>query len=226
MADQKNRRIVKAEGGSSPKAKKNVTGLRVGAIVLWVVAIVCEILSLAVITGGVSLPTPIPPLYKGIILLVVDLALIIIGSQLWKKANSYAPASEKNPVKFWLWNNMGLIACALAFVPFILLVLTNKNADKKTKTVATIAAVVALLAGGLASYDFNPISQEDLAKLESQKVYWTKGGGVFHTYEDCSSLNRSEELIEGNIDQAHEAKKERLCKICRKKSETAVSTTE
>ena len=44
---------------------------------------------------------------------------LIIGSLLWKKANHIDPASEKNKVKFFLWNNMGLIVAVFAFVPVL-----------------------------------------------------------------------------------------------------------
>jgi len=101
-----------------------------------------------------------PGLYQIIIALVLDLVCVIIGAQLWKKANHIKPASEKNKFLFWLWNNMGLIACAVAFIPFVILALTNKNADKKTKAIATVVAVIALLIGGLASYDYNLVSEE------------------------------------------------------------------
>ena len=119
---------------------------------------------------------------------------------------------------------MGVIVCAIAFLPFVVLLLTNKDADKKTKTVGTIVAVVALLIGGFASYDYNPYSQEEQQEIlameeATSQVYWTKGGKVFHIYEDCSALNRSEELTVGTTQQAEEAKKERLCKVCLKRHE-------
>ena len=53
----------------------------------------------------------------------------------------------------------------------------------------------------------------------TSQVYWTKGGKVFHIYEDCSALNRSEELVVGTTLEAEEAKKERLCKFCFKRHE-------
>ena len=67
------------------------------------------------------------------IALVLDLVCVIIGSQLWKKANRTKPASKKNKFLFWLWNNMGVIVCAFAFIPFVILALTDKKADKKAQ---------------------------------------------------------------------------------------------
>ena len=59
--------------------------------------------------------------------LVVDLILVIIGSQLWKKANRLDPASKQSSVKFFLWNNMGLIASVICFLPIVILLLANKE---------------------------------------------------------------------------------------------------
>ncbi len=236
MAEKKQHKVVSASSGKTTAAKpqgvaaaqiaQSTVGLRVGSIILWVVAIVCEFLALKAILAPEDAPfiPGIPPLYAGIGFLVLDLVCVIIGAQLWKKANHIHPASEKNKLLFWLWNNMGVIVCAIAFLPFVILLLTNKEADKKTKTVGTIVAVAALLIGGFASYDYNPYSQEEqqeMLKMEeaTSQVYWTKAGKVFHIYEDCSALNRSEELTVGTTIEAEEAKKERLCKICFKRHE-------
>ena len=65
------------------------------------------------------------------IVIVLDLIFVVIGSQLWKKANHIKPASEKNKFTFWLWNNLGFIVSVIAFMPIIILILVNKDADKK-----------------------------------------------------------------------------------------------
>ena len=122
---------------------------------------------------------------------------------------------------------MGVIVCAIAFIPFIILLLTNKNVDKKTKTIGTAVAAIALIICGLASYDFNPISAEDMISSGlTGGVYWTKYGTVFHSHEDCSSLNRSEELIAGSIHEAKEAGRERLCKRCEKRDANVIKQIE
>ena len=50
-------------------------------------------------------------------------------------------------------------------------------------------------------------------------VFWTEGGKVFHIYEDCQHLNKSEELHQTTTQEAEEAGKERLCKTCLKRHE-------
>ena len=142
-----------------------------------------------------------------------------------KKANHIKPASEKNPVAFWLWNNLGFIVSVIAFLPIIVLVLLNKDADKKTKAIVTAVAVVALAIGGLTSYDFDPLSQEDVIAA-SEEVFWTVGGKKYHTSQDCSSLNRSEELVLGSVEQANEAGKDALCSFCAKRDAKALEAEE
>ena len=118
----------------------NSKGLRIGAVVLWIAAIIFEVLAVLVVAGKVHLPV-MTQMVQMIVFLVLDLACVVIGAQLWKKANHIDPVSEANPTKFWIWNNMGMIVCAVAFVPFIILLLTNKNADKNTKLVGTVVAI-------------------------------------------------------------------------------------
>ena len=177
-------------------------------------------LALLVVLGKINLHF-LPTLWQLILLLVLDLICVIIGSRLWKKANHIKPASEKNALKFWLWNNMGVIACVVCFMPIIILMLTNKDLDKKTKAIATVVAVIALLIGGVASYDFNPVSQEQqqaaINALGEENVYWAPFGHVYHTHEDCGALNRSDELTVGTVEQAIAANRTRLCSFCAKR---------
>lgn len=244
--EKKEHKIVSADNGAEmnkDEAKKslgtakkqaapvgNSTGLRIGAIVLWVLAIGFELCAIFVAVGKMDLKF-MPTLWQMIAFIVLDLAAVIVGSQLWKKANHISPASEKNKVKFWLWNNLGLVVTVLAFVPFIILLLTNKNADKKTKAVAAVVAVIALLIAGVSSYDFNPVSEEQkeaaMAAITGD-VLWTNTlwGKVYHTHEDCQSLNRTEELVQGTVEQAIAAGRTRLCDHCARKDnlENTVAT--
>ena len=241
MAEPKKKKIIDADTGEEIAAgskKKpvatpaapvgNATGLRVGAICLWVLAFVFEILALLILFGKVQW-TFMPQLYQLILFIVLDLACVVIGSQLWKKANHIKPASEKNPTLFWLWNNMGVIVACLAFVPFIILLLTNKDVDKKTKTIAAIAAAIALLIAGGTSYDYNPVSvEQQQAAMEaiSDDVYWSPFGKVYHTHDDCQALNQSEQLKYGTVEQAIAAGRTRLCSFCAKRDAITGVTTD
>ncbi len=236
MAERKKKTYTAASTGtqsaSKPKEAKpvgNATGYRIGAVICWILAFACEVCALFVFLGKLDLRFvgQIPQLIG---FLVLDLVLVIVGAQLWKKANHIDPVSEKNQVKFWLWNNMGLIVAAVAFVPFAILVLTNKEADKKTKTIATVAAVICLLIGGVASYDWNPVSLEQkeaaVDVLGSETVYWSTFGKVYHTHDDCSHLNQSEQLTYGTVEQAIAANRVRLCKTCASRDSISGVVTE
>ena len=221
MADNNKKKEAVAKAAQAQANGQSTVGLRIGAVILWIGALVCEFFALRVILEKTIIPflTSVPPLYQGIGFLVIDLILVIIGSQLWKKANHIKPASEKNPFLFWLWNNMGVIVCAIAFLPFIILLLTNKEADQKSKTVGTIAAVIALLIAGVASYDFNPISAEEVAEYTTNTVYWTEYGSKLHTHEDCQALSRTapENLHSGTVADAEAAGRDSLCSYCAKR---------
>lgn len=234
MAEAKKKKIVSASTGEEVKGTRkkatvkkqaapvgNATGLRVGAIILWVLALAFEFLAWFVFIGKVNF-TFLPSMVQLIAFLVLDLVCVIIGSQLWKKANHIKPASEKNKTLFWLWNNMGVIVCAIAFVPFIILALTNKKADKKTKAIATVAAIIALLIGGATSIDYNPVSAEQqqaaMQTIEG-KVLWAPFGKVYHMDETCQALNQSETLTEGTVEEAIADGRTRLCAFCAKRNE-------
>ena len=232
MAETKKKKIVSASTGKevSGARKKatvkkqaapvgNATVLRVGAILLWLVALAFEVIAVLIFNETIKL-TFMPQIAQIIIALVLDLICVIIGSQLWKKANHIKPASKKNPFLFWLWNNMGVIVSTLAFVPFVILALTNKEADKKTKTIATAVAAVALLIAGLSSYEWNPISEEEqqaaMTEIEGD-VFWAPSGKVYHMDEDCQAFTQSEELIVGSVEEAIAAGRTRLCSFCAKR---------
>ncbi len=232
MAEKKKKKVVAstAEKGKRVEAAPvgNATGLRVGAIVLWVVALALEVVAFLVLNGTINLKF-MPSLWQIIIALVLDLVCVIIGSQLWKKANHIKPASEKNKFLFWLWNNMGLIVCAVAFIPFVILALTNKEADKKTKAIATVVAVIALLIGGVASYDFNPVSEEQQQAAISainEDVFWSPFGKVYHTSEECQALNQSDTLTYGTVEQAIAEGRTRLCAFCAKRDDISGVVTD
>ena len=206
----------------------NATGLRVGAILLWVVALAFEVVAVLIFNKTINL-TFMPQIAQIIIALVLDLICVIIGSTLWKKANHIKPASEKNKTLFWLWNNMGVIVCAFAFIPFVILALTNKNTDKKTKTIATVVAIIALLIGGVASIDWNPVSEEQQQAAMQEidgMVVWSPFGKVYHIDDDCHSLNQTETLTEGTVEQAIAEGRTRLCAYCAKRNDVSGVVTD
>ena len=117
----------------------------------------------------------------------------------------------------------------VCFFLFVILALANKDTDKKTKVIATVVAVIAMLIGGACSIDYNPVSaEEQQAAMEaiSDDVYWSPFGKVYHTHDDCSSLNQSDTLTYGTVEQAIAENRTRLCSYCAKRDEITGVTTD
>lgn len=53
--------------------------------------------------------------------------------------------------------------------------------------------------------------------LESNKVYWTKSGTVWHLYSDCSHIKNSSDVIYGSVEEAISSGKIKLCSNCEKR---------
>ena len=216
-----------AEKPSEPKAeaKKPVQQVetksrssipyRIGAVVLWVLAIVCEVLCILALTNYLY-----PPFNKVAFLIVgivLDLAFAITAAQLWKKANRIKPMSGKNKFLFYIWSELGVIMACICFIPLIVFLLKDKQLDKKSKIIVTIIAIVALLITGVASADFNPITAEEKEEAESQitdEVYWTTFGHKYHLNQDCPYIRDSANLYGGEVKEAIETGRSAICSYC------------
>jgi hypothetical protein len=213
---------------ASAEAKGKATQLRLFAFIAWIVAIGGEIFAILKLIHNETLTWLI-------VAIVVILILAVTGSLLWKKANRLDPASEKEPVKFFIQSQLGAIMSVLAFLPLVIFILSNKNLDKKTKGIAGVVAVIALLIAGVTGADFNPPSIEKYSKEiaaqdsvlskinpSSNIVYWTKSGNKYHIYKDCQYVKKSEEageLTEGTIRQSFEKRGiSELCSACQKRA--------
>jgi hypothetical protein len=206
------------------ESKGKAKGLRIYSIILWILGIAAEVGAIIVLTR-----VPINTFWL-IALIVVDLVLVVIGSQLWKKANRFDPASEKDKVRFFVQNQLGTIISVVAFLPLVILIFTNKDLSGKQKGIVGTIAAVALVIAGVSSYDFNPPSTEQYAQQIEEVtsltgnnfVYWTKSGTRYHLFKDCSYINRDQttEIFEGTVQQARELKNiTELCSLCKSKVE-------
>ena len=213
-------KIIKIEQTGDPK--KRATTRRIWAIVCWVVAIAFEVIGILQLTnvinwfGGLEMSTFL------IICIVLDLVFVIIGSLLWKKANHIDPASEKNKLGFWTWNNLWTILSVIAFLPIIIFIFADKDLDKKSKGLVGTVAIVALGIAGLASYDWNPVSMEWLERAEKEvlqvspsgTVYWAEHSKKYHVDQDCPAFSRSETVYEGTVRDAYERGLTDPCRRC------------
>lgn len=226
---------VESEGGKSEQAaagkfvptkesKSKANQFRLFAVISWIIAIGAEVFAILKLR---EVPVNTTLL---IILIVVALIFAVTGSLLWKKANRFDPASEKDKVKFFIQNQLGLIISIIAFLPLVILIFSNKNLSGKEKGIIGSIAVVALLIAGITGIDFDPPSQEQYLEQTREvealndgvnHVYWTKYGKSYHLYPDCSYINtdRTSEIYEGTVAQARELKNiTKLCDRCERRA--------
>ena len=195
--------------------KGDAKPFRIAAVILWVLGLVCEILAVVFLKKNKDTPWVITPL-------VIDFVLVVIGSQLWKKANHIDPPAKSQGFVYWLKTELGVVVAVIAFAPILVVLLLDKNANKQTKGIATIVAVAALVIAGASGVDYHPATQEALDEATEQAAklsdgglcYWTDGGSVYHFNPDCQALSHSAEIKQGDIQTAFDEGKTRGCKFC------------
>lgn len=206
----------------TPEAKSQATRNRYIALGLWFVAIVLEIIAIFWL-----LRPPFEELAAAhgfpqwrwwtlIGFVVVIGILAIVGSLLWKRANHLDPASRKEPIRFFIQNQLGAFIALLAFLPLIAMIFLNKDMDSKQKGIAGGAAIVVAIVATAMGIDFKPLSQEQAA-VESQvvtqlvgqdMVWWSAGGNVVHLCKNVSDLNNAKtQLSSGPVADAFAAGK-------------------
>ena len=111
-----------------------------------------------------------------------------------------------------------VLVSILAFVPIVIVLLTNKDLDKKTKKILVPVAAVALILAGALSIDWNPISEEEYnataQALQGEQVYYTPFGKSYHLDPDCRALKNSSNIYVGTIEEALEAGRHDPCDFC------------
>ena len=213
-------KIIKIEQTGDPKQR--ATTRRVWAIICWVIAIAFEVIGILKLTDVINWFSGLEVSTFLIICIVLDLIFVIIGSLLWKKANHIDPISEENKTRFWLWNHLWVILSVIAFLPLIILVFTDKDLDKKSKKLVGWIAIAALAIAGLASYDYNPVSSEQLERAEKEvlqvspsgTVYWATYSKKYHVDKDCPAFSNSETVYEGTVRDAYERWLTDPCRRC------------
>ena len=208
---------------ASPEAKSKAKQFRIIAFIAWILAIAGQIYAIMNLLSNDKMTMLI-------VMILVILALAITGSVLWKKANRLDPASEADKTKFFIQNQLGAIMGVLAFLPLVILIVTNKDMDGKTKGIAGGIAAVALIIASVMGIDFDPASiekytEEIQAQTETLKTinagtdnfYWSRAGNKYHVYEDCYHI-KGRELSSGTVKESWEQKGiSELCKTCKKK---------
>ncbi|MBX3094785.1 MAG: hypothetical protein KF680_09675 [Cryobacterium sp.] len=205
------------------EAKGKAIQFRIFAAILWVLAIGLEAFAIFWILkpGLDEVAFPDSSLYWLIGLLVVIGALAWGGSFFWKKANRLDPASRSNKFMFFVQNQLGVIITLIAFIPLIVLIFLNKDMDGKQKGIAGGVAIALMIAVGLLSAEFDPVStesmdeqtQEVVALTGKDEVVWTTYGKVYHLCDAVSDVNRDSAdmtIFTGTVAEAVAAGKSRL----------------
>ena len=226
MAAASTKSTTKAEDRKftpAPGAKGKATRLRIIALVLWAAAIVLELVAIFWLLRpsfdemAASQGFPQWRWWTLLGFIAVIGVLAVIGSFLWKKANRHDPATRKEPVKFFIQNQLGAFIALLAFLPLIVMIFLNKDMDAKQKNIAGAAGIIVALAAMVLGVDFKPLSQEQVA-VESQvvthlvgqdHVWWSEGGQVVHLCQGVPDLqNASTQISSGPIADAFARGKE------------------
>jgi len=189
----------------TPEAKAQATRSRIIALVLWAVAIALELVAIFWVMRpsfdelAANQGFPQWRWYTLLGFIAVIGILAVVGSLLWKKANRQDPATRKEPVKFFIQNQLGAFIALLAFLPLIVMIFMNKDMDAKQKNIAGAAGIIVAIAATVLGIDFKPLSQEQAA-VESQVVthlvgqdlvWWTDGGKVVHLCQGASDIKNA-----------------------------------
>lgn len=202
----------------TPEARSKAVRFRVFAALLWAVAIGLEIFVIFKVLRPADHQVSMPWLIG---LTVAIGAFALCGSLLWKHANRLDPASERDRVRFWVQNQLGVIVTVIAFLPLVIMILLNKDMSGKQKGIAGAVAAALAIAVGLGSADFNPPSKEQYAQETNiielltgkDEVVWTKAGKVFHVCDKVPDVNQESQdntIYRGTVAAAHEKGKDRL----------------
>lgn len=215
---------------SHAQRKAQAKGKRTAAMILWIVAILFEIVAVLGATGKIMNwmgGSEVGVFTYGwtflIIMLVIIAVLSIVASQLWKSANHIDPPKKQgNAFKYWTQTELGSIMAVVAFLPIILVLLFGKNVNADTKKFGLIGAAAALVICGLAGVDYNPTSAEELDAMEISAAeladgglcYWTPYGAKYHFNPDCRYIKNSTDITQGTVQQAYDAGRQEPCSGC------------
>jgi len=219
------------EDAPASGGKGSVKGLRIGAIILWVLAIAAEVgaffaFSYAMRNQALTFADIEMQLLVGA--LVLDAIFCIVAAQLWKKSNRIRPCLADSKLVRTLWHQLGVIMVLVCFLPIgIFLLAKSDKLNKKTKTIL-IALLAALFVGaGAASVDYQQPSEAQVQQMQEEaqaeavgEVYWTKFGKSYHFDANCPYIagktpaSEGGTLFAGSLDDAFAANRWDPCDTC------------
>ncbi len=225
-----------AAAAPSTTGKKSSAPWRIAAGVAWLLGVAAMVLAVIMIMEGNE-----RLMYVGIGGAAV---FCVVGAFLWKHANRISPCKVKQDGTFksklltFLWNQMGVLATFVIFLPIglVLLLKSDKLSPNGKKWAAIITAVLVAVVGAV-SADYNaPVAEASNRMTETQieeKVasgeitvpegyedmldkgaFFTKYGYSFHFDENCRTIARSLTIYSGSLADALEANKLDPCDFC------------
>lgn len=209
--------------------KGSVKGLRLGAVILWILALAAEVgaffaFSYAMRNSALTLADLEMQLLIGA--LVLDAIFCIVAAQLWKKSNRIKPCLSNSKLVRTLWHQLGVIMVLVCFLPIgIFLLAKSDKLNKKTKTILIALLAVLFVGAGAASVDYHQPSDAEVAQLQQAAtaestftgtVYWTRFGSSYHFSPKCQALSRTkpENLFSGTLEEAFAAHRYDPCDFC------------
>ena len=211
--------------------KGSVKGLRIGAIILWVLAIAAEVgaffaFSYAMRNQALTFADIEMQLLIGA--LVLDAIFCVIAAQLWKKANRIRPNLSDSKLVRTLWHQLGVIMVLICFLPIgIFLLAKSDKLNKKTKTILIALLAALFLGAGAASVDYQQPSEAQVQQMQEEaqaeavgEVYWTKFGKSYHFDRNCPFIKdktpaaEGGTLFAGSLDDAFAANRWDPCDTC------------
>ena len=180
MSDNRPEVDVTKEWRATQGQKSAATRLRLFAGIAWVIAIGGEIAGIVLLRQH-KFDHGNLPLLIGILVGIAIFA--IAGSLMWKAANRHDPARQSDTARYFFQNQLGAIITVIAFLPLIVLILTDKDMDPKNKKIAGGLGAVLAVAATLIGVDWNPPSVEQYTKDMNSCAAEIKAG---QPTKDCS----------------------------------------
>lgn len=215
----------------SSGGKGSVKGLRIGAIILWVLALAAEVgaffaFSYAMRNQALTFADLEMQLLVGA--LILDAIFCIVAAQLWKKANRIRPNLSDSKLVRTLWHQLGVIMVLICFLPIgIFLLAKSDKLNKKTKTILIALLAALFLGAGAASVDYQQPSEAQVQQMQEEaqaeavgEVYWTKFGKSYHFDRNCPYIKDKTPAAEGGtlyagtLDDAFAANRWDPCDTC------------
>jgi len=224
---------VESSGDEAPSSggKGSVKGLRIGAIILWVLALAAEVgaffaFSYAMRNQALTFADLEMQLLVGA--LILDAIFCIVAAQLWKKANRIRPSLADSKLVRTIWHQLGVIMVLVCFLPIgIFLLAKSDKLNKKTKTILIALLAALFLGAGAASVDYQQPSEAQVQQMQEEaqaeavgEVYWTKFGKSYHFDRNCPYIKDKTPAAEGGtlyagtLDDAFAANRWDPCDTC------------